>query len=71
MTEPDPEPEPEPEPEETDDYGGVHVTPDVICPFCRQNVLKHAKGCIGKRFSFTNKDKSKNFERLSKLYKNR
>ena len=65
------EPEPEPEPEQTNDYEGTHVTPDVICPFCHQNVLKHTKNCIGKRFSFSTKDKSKNSERLRKLYENR
>ena len=69
MTEP--EPEPEPELEQENDYEGSHFTPDIICPFCHQNVKNHSKGCIGKRFSHTSKDKSENFERLRKLYKNR
>ena len=63
--------EPEPEPEQTTENGPNHFTPDIICPFCHQNVKQHAKGCIGKRFSYTAKDRSKNFERLRKLYKNR
>jgi len=53
-----------------DDYDGSHFTPDVFCPFCNQNVKKHAKDCIGKRFPFTSKDKAENSERLRKLYKN-
>jgi len=54
-----------------DDYDGSHFTPDVFCPFCNQNVKKHAKNCIGKRFPFTSKDKAENSERLRKLYKKR
>ena len=50
---------------------GSHYIPDIICPFCHQNVKQHAKDCIGKRFSYTARDRSKNFERLRKLYKNR
>ena len=67
----EPEPEPEPELEPKDGYEGTHFTPDIICPFCHQNVKNHTKGCIGKRFSYTSNDKSENFERLRKLYKNR
>ncbi len=67
----EPEPEPEPELEQKNDYEGSHFTPDIICPFCHQNVNKHTRNCIGKRFSYTSKDKSENFERLKKLYKNR
>ena len=54
-----------------DDYDGSHFTPDIFCPFCNQNVKKHAKDCIGKRFPFTSKDKTENSERLRKLYKKR
>ena len=54
-----------------DDYDGSHFTPDIMCPFCNQNVKKHAKDCIGKRFTYTAKDRSENSERLRKLYKNR
>ena len=54
-----------------DDYDGSHFTPDVFCPFCNQNVKKHAKDCVGKRFTYTAKDRSENSERLRKLYKNR
>ncbi len=61
----EPEPEPEPELEQKNDYEGSHFTPDVICPFCHKNVKNHAKGCIGKRFSYTNKDKSTAFTLLS------
>ena len=56
---------------EQQEYQGSHFTPDVICPFCNQNTKKHAKGCVGKRFSHTAKDKAENSERLRKLYKNR
>jgi hypothetical protein len=61
----------EPEPEPDTEHEGSHFTPDVICPFCHQNVKKHAKDCIGKRFTYTAKDRSENSERLRKLYKNR
>ena len=54
-----------------DGYDGSHFTPDIFCPFCNQNVKKHAKDCIGKRFPFTAKDKTENSERLRKLYKKR
>jgi len=54
-----------------DDYDGSHFTPDIFCPFCNQNVKKHAKDCSGKRFPFTSKDKAENSERLRKLYKKR
>ena len=64
------ESEPNPEPEQQE-FQGSHFTPDVICPFCNQNIKKHAKGCVGKRFSHTVKDRTKNSERLRKLYKNR
>ena len=69
MTEP--EPEPEPEPEQDTEYQGIHFTPDIICPFCRQNVKQHKKGCVGKRFSKSAKDREENSERLRELYKNR
>ena len=65
------ESEPEPEPEQDIEYQGSHFTPDVFCPFCNQNVKQHAKGCIGKRFAYTAKDRAENSERLRKLYKNR
>ena len=39
----------EPEPEQDTEYEGSHFTPDIICPFCHQNVKEHAKDCIGKR----------------------
>ena len=65
------DPEPEPEPEQSAEYQGTHFTPDIICPLCNQNVKQHAKGCVGKRFSYTSKDRSENFKRLRKLYKNR
>jgi hypothetical protein len=54
----------EPEPEQDTEYEGSHFTPDIICPFCHQNVKKHAKDCIGKRFTYTAKDRSENSERL-------
>jgi len=31
----------EPEPEQDTEYEGSHFTPDIICPFCHQNVKKH------------------------------
>ena len=65
------EPKPDTGLKQNDSSDGSHYTPDKFCPFCNQNVKKHAKGCIGKRFSYTNKDRSENFERLRKLYKNR
>ena len=65
------ESEPEPEPVQNNEYQGSHFTPDIICPFCNQNVKEHAIGCIGKRFASTAKDRSENSERLRKLYKNR
>ena len=61
----------EPEPEQDTKYEGSHFTPDIICPFCHQNVKEHVKDCIGKRFLHTAKDKSENSERLRKLYKKR
>jgi len=64
------EPEPEPEPEQDAEYQGSHFTPDVFCPLCNQNVKEHAKGCIGKRFTSTAKDRSENSERLRKLSRN-
>ena len=63
------ESEPEPEQHIENDVG--HFTPDIICPFCNKNTKKHAKGCVGKRFSHTAKDRAENSERLRKLYKNR
>ena len=61
----------EPEPEQDTKYEGSHFTPDIICPFCHQNIKKHVKDCIGTRFCVTAKDRSENSERLRKLYKNR
>ena len=63
--------EPEPEPEQETEYEGSHFIPDVFCPFCNQNVKQHAKDCIGKRFTYTAKDRAENSERLKKLYKYR
>jgi hypothetical protein len=61
----------ESEPEQEPEYEGSHYTPDIICPFCHQNVKQHTKDCIGKRFAHTAKDRAENSERLRKLYKNR
>ena len=52
-----------------DRYEGTHFTPDIICPFCGKNEKKHTKGCIGIRFD--RKTKSKNSEKLKKLYETR
>ena len=65
------EPEPEPEPEQSVEDGPSHFTPDVICPFCHQNVKQHKEGCIGKRFPKSAKDREENTKRLRELYKNR
>ena len=61
--------EPEPEQPIVDEVG--HFTPDIICPFCHQNVKQHKKGGVGKRFSKSAKDREENSERLRELYKNR
>ena len=53
-----------------DDYDGSHFTPDIMCPFCNQNV-KNMPRLYWKRFPFTSKDKAENSERLRKLYKKR
>ena len=50
----------EPEPEEPVEDGPSHFTPDVICPFCHQNVKKHKEGCVGKRFPKSAKDREEN-----------
>ena len=65
------EPEPEPEPEQTTENGPSHFTPDIFCPLCHQNVKQHKDGCIGKRFTYTAKDREENAKRLRELYKNR
>ena len=65
------ESEPEPEPEEPVEDGPSHFTPDIICPFCHQNVKKHKEGCVGKRFPKSAKDREENAKRLRELYKNR
>ena len=49
--------EPEPEPEPSTEDGPSHFTPDVICPFCHQNVKQHKEGCVGKRFPKSAKDR--------------
>ncbi|NQZ55320.1 MAG: hypothetical protein HRS51_02325 [Candidatus Nitrosopelagicus sp.] len=33
----------EPEPEQDTEYEGSHFTPDIICPFCHQNVKNMPK----------------------------
>ena len=63
--------EPEPEPEPSTEDGPSHFTPDVICPFCHQNVKQHKKVCFVKRFPKSAKDIEENSERLRELYKNR
>ena len=63
--------EPEPEPEQSIEDSPSHFTPDVICPFCHQNVKQHKKGCVGKRFPKSAKDREENTKRLRELYKNR
>ena len=50
---------------------GSHYIPDIICPFCHQNVKQHKDGCVGKRFAHTAKDRAENTKRLRELYKNR
>ena len=50
---------------------GSHYIPDIICPFCHQNVKQHKDGCVGKRFANTAKDREENAKRLRELYKNR
>jgi len=61
----------EPEPEQPTVGEVDHFTPDIICPFCHQNVKQHNKGCVGKRFSNSAQDREENSERLRELYKNR
>ena len=61
--------EPEPEQPTVDEMG--HFTPDIICPFWHQNVKQHKKGCVGKRFPKSAKDREENSKRLRDLYKNR
>ena len=50
---------------------GSHYIPDIICPFCHQNVKQHKDGCVGKRFPKSAKDREENAKRLRELYKNR
>ena len=50
---------------------GSHYIPDIICPFCHQNVKQHKDGCVGKRFAHTAKDRKENSKRLRELYKTR
>ena len=65
------EPEPEPEPEQSVEDSPSHFTPDIIFPFCHQNVKQHKEGCVGKRFPKSAKDREENTKRLRELYKNR
>ena len=59
------------ESDESIENEGSHFIPDIICPFCHQNVKQHKDGCVGKRFAHTAKDREENAKRLRELYKNR